>query len=108
MNKRVKQRERQGADGCADLGAGWLRRLLSVCPPVPGDLSGRIAKQLAKRRDEVRDMAVTRVLGGLLQRDAALIERDYGTASPALLVGHSLGGLLTLDAVARDSGQFQG
>ncbi|MGE6277831.1 alpha/beta hydrolase [Aeromonas media] len=37
-----------------------------------------------------------------------LIERDYRTASPALLVGHSLGGLLTLDAVARDSGQFQG
>ncbi|MFM5559556.1 MULTISPECIES: hypothetical protein [Aeromonas] len=53
-------------------------------------------------------MALTSVLGGLLQRDAALIERDYGTASPALLVGHSLGGLLTLDAVARDSGQFQG
>ncbi|MFM5586978.1 alpha/beta hydrolase [Aeromonas rivipollensis] len=37
-----------------------------------------------------------------------LIERRYRTASPALLVGHSLGGLLTLDAVARDSGQFQG
>ncbi|WP_205648333.1 hypothetical protein [Aeromonas rivipollensis] len=80
MNKRMKQRERQGAGGCTDLGAGWLRRLLSVCSPVPGDLFGRIAKQLAKRRDEVRDMAVTRVLGGLL----------------------------TLDAVARDSGQFQG
>lgn len=80
MNKRVKQRELQGAGGGTDLGAGWLRRLLSVCPPVPGELSGRTAKQLAKRRDEVRDMAVIRVLGGLL----------------------------TLDAVARDSGQFQG
>lgn len=80
MNKRMKQHERQGADGCADLGAGWLRRRLSVCLPVPGDLSGRIAKQLAKPRDEVRDMAVIRVLGGLL----------------------------TLDAVARYSGQFQG
>lgn len=80
MNKRVKQRERQGTDGCTDLGAGWLRWLLSVRPPVPVDLSGRIAKQLAKRRDEVRDMALTSVLGGLL----------------------------TLDAVARDSGQFQG
>ncbi|MGY3943914.1 alpha/beta hydrolase [Aeromonas tecta] len=37
-----------------------------------------------------------------------LIEGRYRTASPALLVGHSLGGLLTLDAVARDAGQFQG
>lgn len=37
-----------------------------------------------------------------------LIERHYRTTSPALLVGHSLGGLLTLDAVAKDEGQFQG
>ncbi|MGY6037967.1 alpha/beta hydrolase [Aeromonas sp. AE23HZ002T15] len=37
-----------------------------------------------------------------------LIEGRYRTASPALLVGHSLGGLLTLDTVARDEGQFQG
>ncbi len=37
-----------------------------------------------------------------------LIDGRYRTASPALLVGHSLGGLLTLDAVAKDEGQFQG
>jgi len=37
-----------------------------------------------------------------------LIEGRYRTASPALLVGHSLGGLLALDTVARDEGQFQG
>lgn len=37
-----------------------------------------------------------------------LIEGRYRTASPALLVGHSLGGLLTLDTVANDSGLFQG
>ncbi|MGY3885099.1 alpha/beta hydrolase [Aeromonas aquatica] len=37
-----------------------------------------------------------------------LIEGRYRTASPALLVGHSLGGLLALDTVARDAGQFQG
>lgn len=30
-------------------------------------------------------MAVTPVLGGLLQGHAALFERDYRTASPALL-----------------------
>ena len=37
-----------------------------------------------------------------------LIEERFRTRAPALLVGHSLGGLLALDAQAQDSGQFQG
>ncbi|EKO3538319.1 alpha/beta hydrolase [Vibrio fluvialis] len=36
------------------------------------------------------------------------IERQFRTTAPNLLVGHSLGGLLALDSVARDKGAFQG
>lgn len=36
------------------------------------------------------------------------VERQYRTCAPDILVGHSLGGLLALDSVARDQGDFQG
>lgn len=49
-----------------------------------------------------------RFLQYLTQELRPEIERQFRTAAPNLLVGHSLGGLLALDAVARDQGAFQG